>query len=194
MNMKVKTDTRKLVLTAVLIAVVFALQYLGSFIRFGVFSISLVLVPIVIGAALCGPAAGAILGFAFGVAVLASGDAALFLGINPFGTVVTVLLKGLLAGLAAGFVYRALSKKNEMLAVILAAIVCPVVNTGIFLLGCLVFFLPTVTEWAGGTNVGVYMITSFVGLNFLFEMVVNIILSPVIIRLINIRRTTEETA
>ena len=194
MNMKVKTDTRKLVLTAVLIAVVFALQYLGSFIRFGVFSISLVLVPIVIGAALCGPVTGAILGLAFGVAVLASGDAALFLGINPFGTVVTVLLKGLLAGLAAGFVYRALSKKSEMLAVILAAIICPVVNTGIFLLGCVLFFLPTVTEWAGGTNVGVFMITSFVGLNFLFEMAVNIILSPVIVRLINIRRTTEEAA
>ena len=69
MNMKNKggfLSTRTMVLVAVMTSLVVVLQLLGSFIRFGPFSISLVLVPIVIGAAVCGSAAGAWLGFAFG--------------------------------------------------------------------------------------------------------------------------------
>jgi hypothetical protein len=86
----------------------------------------------------------------------------------------------------AGLVFRALEQKNTWLAVIAAAIVCPVVNTGIFLVGCKLFFMETITEWAGGSNVGVFMITGLVGLNFVFEMLFNIVLSPVILRLIKI--------
>lgn len=182
-------NTRKLTGLALLTAVVVILQFLGAFIRFGPFSISLVLIPIVVGAALYGVLAGAWLGFVFGLVVLLSGDAAAFLVISPIGTVLVVLLKGALAGLCAGAVYKALSKVNETVAVIVAAIVAPVVNTGIFLLGCLTFFLPTVTEWGqamGFESVGKYMILGLVGGNFLFELLFNVILSPVIVRLIRL--------
>ena len=47
---------------AIFTAIVIVLQLLGSFVRFGPFSISLVLIPIVVGAALYGPGAGAWLG------------------------------------------------------------------------------------------------------------------------------------
>ncbi|MBO5326582.1 MAG: ECF transporter S component, partial [Clostridia bacterium] len=57
---------RKLTLGAMLTALVVVLQLVGSFIRFGPFSISLVLIPIVIGAATCGPYIGAWLGLVFG--------------------------------------------------------------------------------------------------------------------------------
>ncbi len=197
--------TRKLVGLALLTAIVVILQLLGSFIRFGPFSISLVLIPIVVGAALYGVLPGAWLGFVFGLVVLLSGDAAPFLAVSPLGTILTVLLKGALAGLCAGAVYRALSKVdaqvvlrvkgkdkwNTELAVVVAAIVAPVVNTGVFLLGCLIFFLPTITAWgeaAGFASVGRYMILGLVGGNFLFELLVNIILSPVIVRLIKLGR------
>ena len=182
-------NTRKLTGLALLTAVVVILQFLGAFIRFGPFSISLVLIPIVVGAALYGVWAGAWLGFVFGLVVLLSGDAAAFLVISPVGTILVVLLKGALAGLCAGAVYKALSKVNETVAVIVAAIVAPVVNTGIFLLGCLVFFLPTVTEWSqamGFESVGKYMILGLVGGNFLFELLFNVVLSPVIVRLIRL--------
>ena len=72
-----------------------------------------------------------------------------------------------------------------------AAIAAPVVNTGIFLIGCEVFFLDTVREWgraAGFENVGTFMLTGFVGLNFLFELLVNIVLAPVIVRLVKYAR------
>lgn len=181
--------TRRLTGIAIFTAIVVVLQLLGSFIRFGPFSISLVLIPIVVGAAMYGVAAGAWLGFIFGLVVLLSGDAAAFLGVNALGTIVTVIAKGTLAGLCAGLVYRALEKTNTYVAVIASAIVCPVVNTGVFLIGCLLFFMETITGWAaeaGFPNAGAYMIVGLVGLNFVFELLVNVVLSPVIIRIIAI--------
>ena len=184
-------ETRTLTGVAVFTAIVIVLQLLGSFIRFGPFSISLTLIPIVVGAALYGPWAGAWLGFVFSMVVLISGDAGPFLAVNVFGTILTVIVKGTAAGFAAGAVFRALEKVSVTLAVICAAIVCPVVNTGLFLLGCKLFFMETITGWgkaAGFENVGKFMIYGLVGGNFLFEMLTNIVLSPVILRLIRIGR------
>ena len=184
-----KMNVRRLTGLAVFTAVVVVLQFLGSFVRFGMFSVSLVLIPIVVGAALYGRAAGAWLGFVFGAVVLISGDAAAFLAVNAPGTVLVVLLKGTLAGLCAGLAYRLLAKLSTWAGVILSAIVCPVVNTGIFLLGCLIFFMPTITGWAeafGFPSAANYMIFGLVGGNFLFEVLFNLILSPVILRVIRI--------
>ncbi len=190
--MKTKFSTRSMVLGAILTALVIVLQFMGAFVKLGPFSISLVLVPIVIGAATCGAAIGAWLGLTFGTVVLLSGDAAAFLAVNPVGTIITVLLKGIACGYITGLVYKAISKHNQYLGVIAAALVCPLVNTGIFLLGCFVFFMGTVAEWASafgfGDNVVKYMIFVLVGGNFLFELVTNIILAPIIIRLLNIRK------
>ena len=189
-------DTHTLTGVAIFTAIVIVLQLLGSFIRFGPFSISLTLIPIVVGAALYGPWAGAWLGFVFGVVVLLSGDAGAFLVVNALGTVLTVLLKGALAGYMAGIVYAAMKKLNVWVAALCAALICPVVNTGVFLLGCKLFFMETITGWgqaAGFENVGKYMIVGLVGFNFLFEVLVNLLLSPVIVRLIRLRLGRKET-
>ncbi len=190
-GVKMKDKTKKIVLLGVLTAIVIVLQFLGSFIRFGPFSISLVLIPIVVGAALLGIGAGAWLGFVFGMIVLISGDATAFLTVNAVGTVITVLAKGTVCGACAGLIYKAIEKKNRYVGTVCAAVVAPVVNTGIFLLGCLAFFLPTVREWGlanGFDSVGKYMIIGFVGFNFLFELLVNVVLSPVIVRIIDIAK------
>lgn len=194
-----KMSTGTLVIGALLTALVFLLQYLGAFIRLGPFSVSLVLIPIVIGAATCGVGIGTWLGLIFGAAVLLCGDAAAFLSVNAIGTVITVLLKGALCGFFAGIVYKAsfgalnkLSqkrKRNSFISVMLAAITCPIVNTGVFLLGCYAFFLPTITEWAAaaslGGNVGQYMIFVLVGGNFIVELLANIVFTPVIVHILN---------
>ena len=184
-----KFSTRKLTGLAILTALVVILQFLP--IKGPFFLITLTLVPIVIGSALYGAFSGALLGFIFGVTVLLSGDAAAFLTINIPGTIATVLVKGTLAGLAAGLVYKLASKVNRYFGVICSALVAPVVNTGIFLLGCRLFFMDTVNGWAaasGYENVGAYMILSLVGINFLIELGVNMVCSPIILRLINIRK------
>lgn len=174
-----------MVFAAILTALVIILQFIGQTIRLGPFMISLVLMPIVIGAAVCGPKIGGWLGFVFGIFVLISGDAAAFLAVNVPGTVITVLLKGMLCGLAAGIVYKALERKNRTLAVIVAAIVCPVVNTGVFLLGCVIFFMDTIVLWANGSNVIKYMFLGLVGGNFLVELAINLVFGPTIVRLVN---------
>ncbi len=175
----------KLTQVAVLTAIVIVLQLIGAVIKFGPFSVSLVLVPIVIGAILCGPLAGAWLGLVFGAVVLLSGDAAAFYALSPAGTICLVLIKGTAAGLCSGLVYKALLKWHKYPAVLLSAIVCPVVNTGLFLIGCLTVFRPYLQNFSEEkiANPLIFVITAFIGLNFVFELVLNVVLAPVIVKL-----------
>lgn len=179
------TKTQKIVGIGLFTAIVVALQLLAASIKFGPFSITLVLAPIVIGAALYGVGAGAWLGAAFGVSVLISGDSAAFMTINPAGTVITVLLKGMLAGLAAGLIYKALEKTNKTVAVVLAGIACPIVNTGIFLAGCYLFFQEWLVSVFGTTGFAT-VVTGLVSVNFAVELGINMVLASVIVRIIDI--------
>lgn len=182
---------QQLTLGGLLTAMVVVLQLLGSFIRLGPFSVSLVLIPIVIGAATCGPLVASWLGLSFGMTVLLSGDAAAFLAIHELGTIATVLLKGILCGLITALVYKLLERFNLYVAVAASAVICPIVNTGIFLIGCRLFFWETIAAWGSGAgfeNPAAYALLGLVGANFLFEMGFNILLSPIIIRLLNIRK------
>lgn len=186
-----RISTQTMTLGALLTAMVVVLQLLGSFIRFGPFSISLVLIPIVIGAATCGPVIAGWLGLTFGAVVLFSGDAAAFLSIHAPGTILTVLLKGLCCGLAAALIYKLVERLNRYAAVIGAAFICPIVNTGIFLIGCRLFFWETVAAWgaaAGFENAAAYAFLGLAGGNFLFELGFNLVLSPVIVRLLSIKK------
>ena len=192
-----KINTRQIALAALLTAIVVVLQIIANFIQPipGV-SITFVLVPVIIGAALLGEWAGAWLGFAFGVVVLVSGGATAFLAINPAGTIVTVLVKGICAGLAAGLTYRLLEKYNPYLAVIAASVICPVVNTGLFFVGCRLFFWETIQSWgaaAGYENTFAFMILGLAGVNFLIELGINMLLAPTILRIINLRKQKKES-
>ncbi len=179
------TKTQKIVGIGLFTAIIVALQILAASIKFGPFSITLVLAPIVIGAALYGIGAGAWLGVAFGISVLISGDAAAFMTINPAGTVVTVLLKGMLAGLVAGLIYKELESKNKTVAVVLAGIACPIVNTGIFLAGCYLFFQEWLVSVFGTTGFAT-VVTGLVSVNFAVELGINMVLASVIVRVIDI--------
>lgn len=192
-NTQKKMNVSTIVGMGLLTAIVVVLQLVSMALRFGMFSITLTLVPIVVGAALYNWKAGAWLGLVFGAAVLITGDAAAFLQINAIGTIITVLVKGAMAGLVAGLVYHLISKKNQIAGVIAAAIAAPLVNTGIFLLGSAVFFLDTITMWAGDTNVFVYMLVGLVGFNFFIELGINILLNPTILQIIRIGKKKLKT-
>jgi uncharacterized membrane protein len=185
-----KLNVFNLTLLGILTAIVIVLQAIGATIKFGPFSITLVLLPIVIGAALIHPLAGGWLGFVFSIVVLLT-DAAPFLMVNVIGTVLTVILKGTLAGIAAGYVYRLLSKRNNFAATVAASATAPVINTGIFIIGCYLFFLPTISSWAadkGFTNATEFIFIGMIGANFLLELAVNLVLSPTITFLIGYAR------
>lgn len=184
-----KAQIEKLVVLSILTAIVAVLAYLGGFIKIGgLASISLTLIPVVLGAALCGPVAGAWLGGVSGAVFFATADAVFWFGLSVPGTIITVLIKGILAGYLAGLTYRLLARFGKYTAVLVSAVVAPVVNTGVFLLGCLVFFFDTVSLGAAGEGLSVfaYLILFFVGLNFVFELLVNLVVSPALLRILNV--------
>ena len=177
-------NVKKMVGISIMTALVVVLQLLGSFIRLGPVSISLVLIPIVVGAAMYGPTAGSVLGGVFSIVVLLQPDTAFFYGISFFGTVITVLVKGTLAGLLSGLTFQVLRHKNEWVAVGLAAMVCPLVNTGIFALGCRLFFWDALAQMGNG-NAMFALLTIMIGFNFVAEFAMNVICSPIIVRILH---------
>ena len=184
-----RDQIKRLVLLALFTALVAVLSYLGGFIKIGgLASISLTLIPVVLGAALLGPLAGMWLGGVSGVVFFMTADAVFWFGLSIPGTIITVMVKGMAAGLLSGIVYKLVERFNRYVAVVAAAVVAPVVNTTIFIIGCFIFFLDTVQggATAEGMSLGAYIIIFFVGFNFLFELLANLLLSPAILRVINI--------
>ena len=191
-----KDNQRKLIYTAMFAAVVVVLQMFVS-IPVGMFTITLTLVPIMLGAILFGPASGAFLGGVFGVVVaiqVVTGAAGLlstemFLQ-TPIVTVILCVLKGTLAGWASGLIYRAFAKHEKTkLGVIISAVACPIVNTGIFALGLFVFYNALISTWAinnAFANGFTFVMVGCIGINFLVEFAVNVLLIPVALRMIKI--------
>ena len=191
-----KDAQRKLIYTAMFAAVVVVLQMFVS-IPVGMFTITLTLVPVMLGAILFGPASGAILGGVFGVVVAiqvitgAAGPASTTMLLQaPVVTVMLCILKGVAAGWVSGLVYQAVMKINKpQLAVILSAVACPIVNTGIFCLGLTVFYNNLLNEWAIAgefANAITFIFLGLIGLNFVIEFAINVLLIPVALRMIKI--------
>ena len=183
-------------------ALIVVLQVFGGWIRIGDLTFSLVLVPIVIGAILFGMGGGAFLGFVFGIVVTvmsATGmNGALVTMMwtkNPFVTAFLCIAKGVLAGLAAAAVYKALSKIEKLpkiVATVVASVTAPIVNTGIFLLGMFTYY-NDILEWfagaAGFTNIILAALVGLVGINFVVEFLLNLVLGPTIHRIITVIKT-----
>ncbi len=187
-RLKSSEKIHKITYLALFTVLVAVFQWASLTVRAGVFATSaLALMPIVLGAAICGPLAGAWLGFVF--ALVTFMDAAAFMSVSVFGTIVTVLLKGVMAGLVSGLLFALLKKRNLTVATVVAALACPLTNSGIFFLGSLVFFLDTISEWAvaaGFANAIVYIVVGMIGTNFLIEFFTCLILCPVILRLLHL--------
>ncbi len=182
---------------AILTAIIVTLQVVTTYFPVKPFAITLALIPIVIGAALFGSGAGAYLGAVFSVVVIlmcvfgVDVGGAMVWNANPFLCVVVCMLKGTLAGFLSGVVYNAVAKKNGIAGAALAAVVSPVVNTGVFILGMMFLFKPLLESWAGGSDVIYYAVTGLAGINFLVELGVNIILVPVVVQVVNAVRKSK---
>lgn len=181
----------RLTALAILTALVIVLQTVASGIRIGPIPISLTLVPIVVGAVLLGPAAGAGLGAVFGLITIIAGISGadeftnILWAASPFGLIVVAMGKAVLCGLAAGLIAKALAKR-ETLGCILAALSAPIVNTGVFAIGMLTIFRPVLQDFANGSNAVYYLFIVMVGVNFLVEFSVNAVLSAAIARIVQV--------
>ena len=179
---------------AALAAIVIILQT-AVMIPLGPFTITLTLVPIILGAILYGPTAGAVLGTVFGVVVsiqVVTGAAGLYsfmmFEYKPVLTIAVCLIKGAVAGWVSGLVHKlcASTKKGE-LGVILATLVCPIVNTGIFAVALMTLFRTLAETWAMENqyaSIFAFTMLFMIGLNFLVEFAINVLLSPVVFTVI----------
>ncbi len=185
-----KNKVYKLVGTSILAAIIIVLQVVTTYFPTKPFAITLALIPIIIGAAVFGEKAGALLGGVFSIVVIAMCvfgvdiGGAMVWNASPILCILVCMLKGVAAGYVSGLVYRLLSKKNDIVGTVAAAIVAPIVNTGIFILGLVICFRPLLFAWAGESDVLYYVIFGLTGINFLVELVVNVVLSPIIVKIL----------
>ena len=184
-------SVRRMTGLSLLTAIIAVLTVLGNFVRFGPFPITLALAPIIIGAAMYGPSAGAILGGVFGLVTLLQRpcrlgrrhgdipDGRAACGMHPW-----CVLKGAGAGWLAGLAYRLAARKSGLVGVIAAGIVCPVVNTGLLLPVCFSSSRPRWRAGQAGRGVLYFVIFGLTGVNFLVELAVNLVLASGITQII----------
>lgn len=183
---------KKITGIAVFIGLIVALQLFSNYVTFGPVSITLALIPIVVGSIVYGPLAGFFLGFVCGVIVfLAPTTISLFWPCGIVKTFIVCSLKMGLAGLCSGFIYKLLNNKNKKISVVLASISVPIINTGLFALAAYFLFYDLLENLApAGQNVVAYLFLSFIGFNFLIEFFVNSMLSPAVLRVVNMAGDT----
>lgn len=188
---KTKSSILKLVQMGLLSGLIILLQTVFVIPLPGSLTLTLTMVPIVVGAVLYGAKAGAFLGGVFGVLVsvmAVQGQLGLLTNMmvayNPVLTVAICMLKGIAAGWLAGLVNGAF-KKRPLIGIFTAAAVAPLVNTGIFVAGMLTVFRGVMLDFADGIGMGgvgalYFAIVVLVGINFVIEFGANLLLSPAI--------------
>ena len=180
--------TRSTAILGIFSAIIVVLQLMSYFIKIGTFNLSLVLIPVVLGAYLYGAKTGAILGGVFGITVTVccfaglDGGGYILVQASPVITSAVCIVKGVAAGLCAGLVASAFKNKKPYLAIMASAIVAPLVNTGLFVSAMFLFFKDILAQWSGGTNVVTYAIVGLVGVNFIIELVLNVAMAPAMLR------------
>lgn len=178
---------------AILLALVIVLQLFGATIRIGATQLSFVLVPIVLCGMILGPVWAGVLGFTFGVIVYlqglfgADGFTAILINDHPFITALVCMGKGFGCGIASGYAYKIIKRKNKTVASFVASAVCPVVNTALFIVGAL-FMSDTLNAnfVASDQTVIYFLVIVCAGINFLVELAINIVFAPVILRVTEI--------
>ena len=194
-----KQKTLELVQLAMLVALVVVLQILSAMLPVipGGVSITLTLVPVVIGGVLFGKKGGFVLGLAFGVIVLINCATGLDEGAvilwteNALFTSIICLTKGIAAGFLPACFYELIIGKNteikprrKFIATLVAALSAPLVNTLLYLIGMWLLF----NELASGvgTNFIAYALIVFATANFAVEFIINIVLTPAIIKIVDV--------
>ncbi len=185
-------------LTAILAAIVIVLQLFSVvFANFGVNLPSLVLIPIVLAGMLVGPKNATLVGIVFGVIAFVfsatgfdKGGQAMVV-MNPVVTAVLCILKGAAAAWASALVYRFIkpSKKSNAVNAILPAMVAPIVNTGIYVAGVVLFFKPMIEAlgWNGSNNIIIFVVALIIW-NFVFEFALNVVVCPILASRIKINK------
>lgn len=189
--MKSTTKSRRiyrLVLTAMFIAIMLVMNFtpLGYITFGGAFAISLMTIPVALGAACTGIAGGTILGFvfgltsflqAFGIGFMIDPSASPLFSENPLGYTVTCFVPRILTGLAAGFIFSLFEKhgKVNLISFAVSSAAVPVLNTALFMSSYILFY--SKTSFGGAVMTVLLTILTF---NFLIELLATVVVGATV--------------
>ena len=170
-----------LVRISVLVAIMLLLEVTGlGMIKTAGLEITTLMVPVIVGAIVMGPGAGAVLGGVFGCISFwecfgKSFFGAMLLGINPFYTFLVCVPTRILAGWLCGVAFKGLNRldKSNLWSFGAAGFVGALCNTAFFMTTLCLFFYNTeyiqgFVQQMGSANVFLFIV-AFVGINGLIE-------------------------
>lgn len=185
-TMNSKTLTQMALLTAIILLMAFTpIGYL----RVGVgVEITFIMIPVVVGAILIGPGAGAVLGGMFGLTSFIqcfgmSGLGAMLLQVSWFRTMILCFVPRILMGWLSGVIFKALYKidKTKLISFAVGSASGAILNTIFFVSAFGLLFYNTALGMAanGGVSVMSFLL-SFVTLNSVLECAACLILGTAI--------------
>lgn len=150
-SVNVRYMTELALLTAILI--IMAYTPLG-YLYIGVMPITLLVVPVAVGAVVLGPKAGLFLGFVFGVTSALQPTGMALLQIMPVQMLATAIIPRLFVGLVPAFAYKGLNKicKNKAVTTSISCLLAPITNTILYLS----FFVLLLGKYMAETNPDLY--------------------------------------
>lgn len=189
-------SARNVAFTAILVALTLVLQAALGTVPIGVVELNFSLIPIVLGGIMFGPVVGAALGAVNGLVVLVQvittggGFYGVIWQYAPVVTALTCVVKTTVAGFVGGVVFKLLKGKNSKLALFAASACVPVVNTLLFVLGCLCMSnaIGVFSQSIGyeGANLLGFILAVLVTFNFFAELALNMALSPALYTVVSI--------
>lgn len=187
MNTTTNFRTTRMVQLALFIAIIILMAFTPiGYIKTPALEITLIVIPVTVGAIILGPTSGAILGGIFGITSFIqcfgmSPFGAVLLGINPLATFILCMVPRILMGWLSGVLFVALKKidKTKVFSYAAASLAGPLLNTILFMTALVVFFYNTdyiqsFVSAMGTSNVFAFVI-AFVGVNGLIEAGVNFV-------------------
>jgi len=197
-------SAKNVALLGILIALVIVLQLFASAIpMFGV-TLNFSLIPIAFAGIMLGWIGGAIVGFYCGVVVFITmavigqePSTAYLFQASPVILTIMCIGKTTVAGIVSGLLYKIISRKSVHVAVCLSALIIPIVNTAIYLIGIILMKEHAALFFVGLTNSSASVVFSVVfgliWLNFVLEMIINVIFTPLIYRVIRVLKINSES-
>lgn len=178
MNTRTRTLVRFAILAAILL--VMSITPLG-YLKLGVIEISFLCLPVIVGAVLMGPTAGALLGLIFGLTSFAqcftgSPFGAMLAGLSIPRTFIVCVPTRTLMGWLVGVIFRGMYKSGGLrkASYIVSSGAGALLNTVLFT-GTLFLLFGANTEFMsnmGATSVTISLLAAFVGVNGLVEAAV----------------------
>ncbi|MBQ7317670.1 MAG: ECF transporter S component [Phascolarctobacterium sp.] len=191
-NTKKRSNIYKMVLIAMFIALMLVMNFtpIGYITVTGAFSITLMTIPVALGAACTGITGGTILGFvfgltsflqAFGIGFMIDPSAGPLFNENPFGYAVTCFIPRILTGLIAGLVFSLFERKGKtgFYAFAISSALVPILNTAMFMSSYVLFY--SNTSFGGAVMT---VLLTILTLNFLVELLVTTLAGTVISKVV----------